>query len=43
MRDETLKSTERIGSSRGKTTWKFVSKTEVTLRNKEEKRTNLFA
>jgi len=43
MRDETLKSTERIGSSRGKTTWKFVSKTEVTPRNRGEKRTNLFA
>jgi hypothetical protein len=37
MRDENLKSTERIGSSRGRITWKFVSKTEVTLRNKEEK------
>jgi len=43
MRDENLKNTERIGSSRGRITWKFASKTEVTLRNKVEKRTNLFA
>jgi hypothetical protein len=42
-RDETLKSTELIGSSSGRITWKFASKTEVTLRNKGEKRTNLFA
>ena len=37
MRDENLKCTERIGSSRGRITCKFASKTEVTLRNKGRK------
>jgi hypothetical protein len=42
-REENLKSTECIGNSKGGIIWKFASKTEVTLRNKGEKRTNLFA
>jgi len=37
MRDENLKSTKPVGSSRGRITWKFASKKEVTLRNKGEK------
>jgi hypothetical protein len=37
MRDENLKSAERVGSSIGRITWKFESKKEVTLRNKGEK------
>jgi hypothetical protein len=34
VRDENLKSAERVGSSIGRITWKFASKKEVTLRNK---------
>ena len=37
MRDENLKSTESMGNSRGRISWKFESKTELTLRTKGER------